>query len=314
MLPIGHRPMIARLIDRLARGGVTDVVLALGFKPEPFVEAFPDGLCGDVAITYAVEPEPLDTAGAIRFAADAAGIDDTFIVANGDVLTDLDVGALVAAHRRLGAEATIHLIAVDDPSSFGVVDIGDMTDGAGLVEAFVEKPAPGTEPSNLISAGTYVLEPSVLDLMAPGVRASIERDVFPIVVDRGGLYGVATADYWIDAGRPELYLAANLDLLGELRVHDRCEAIDDKALIDMTAIVQNSMVGAGARIGAGATVTDSVILPGATVGPNSSVVGSLVMGVVGSDSTVANGMVGLHGSVPDGTELRDAGVPDTPPE
>ena len=133
MLPIGHRPMIARLIDRLARGGVTDVVLALGFKPEPFVDAFPDGRCGDVRITYAVEPEPLDTAGAIRFAADAAGIDDTFIVANGDVLTDLDVGALVDAHRRLGAEATIHLIAVDDPSSFGVVDIGEMTGGAGLV-------------------------------------------------------------------------------------------------------------------------------------------------------------------------------------
>ena len=285
-----------------------------GFKPEPFVEAFPDGRCGDVNVTYAVEPEPLDTAGAIRFAADAAGIDDTFIVANGDVLTDLDVGALVAAHRRLGAEATIHLIAVDDPSSFGVVDIGEMTDGAGLVKAFVEKPAPGTEPSNLISAGTYVLEPSVLALMAPGVRASIERDVFPVVVDRGGLYGVATDDYWIDAGRPELYLAANLDLLGERRVHDRCEAIDEKATIDASATVRNTMVGAGARIGAGATVVDSVILPGATIGSKASVAGSLVMGVVGSGSTVTNGMVGLHGSVPDGEVLRDAGVPDSPPE
>ncbi len=232
MLPIGGRPMIARLIDRLARGGVTEVVLALGFKPEPFIEAFPDGRCGDVTLTYAVEPEPLDTAGAIRFAADEAGIDDTFIVANGDVLTDLDVSHLIATHRRLAAEATIHLIAVDDPSSFGVVDIAVDELGVGPVRAFVEKPSPGTEPSNFISAGTYVLEPSVLTLMPQGVRSSIERDVFPKVVAGGALYGVATDDYWIDAGRPELYLAANLDLLSGVRRFDRCEPIDDTADVD----------------------------------------------------------------------------------
>ena len=175
MLPVGHRPMIARLVDRLARGGVTEVVLALGFRPEPFIEAFPDGRCGDVTLTYAVEPEPLDTGGAIRFAADAAGIDDTFVVANGDVMTDLDVGALVTAHRGFGAEATLHLIAVDDPSAFGVVDLG----ADGRIGAFVEKPAPGTEPSNLINAGTYVFEPSVLDRIAPSAKVSIERDTFP---------------------------------------------------------------------------------------------------------------------------------------
>ena len=94
--------MIARLVDRLGRGGVTEVVLALGFRPEPFVEAFPDGRCGDVALTYAVEPEPLDTAGAIRFAAEFAGIDDTFVVANGDVMTDLDVSASCKPTARSG--------------------------------------------------------------------------------------------------------------------------------------------------------------------------------------------------------------------
>ena len=121
MLPVGHVPIIERLVDNLAKGGVTDVTLALGFKPEPFVEAFPNGECNGVALHYAVEPEPLDTAGAIRFAADFSGIDDTFVVANGDVLTDLDIAALVDFHRQHAAEATIHLIAVDDPSSFGVV-------------------------------------------------------------------------------------------------------------------------------------------------------------------------------------------------
>jgi len=217
MLPIGHRPMIALLVDRLARGGVTEVVLALGFKPEPFMAAFPDGRCGDVSLTYAVEPEPLDTGGAIKFAAEAAGIDDTFIVANGDVLTDLDVGKLIAAHRAHAAEATLHLIGVEDPSAFGVVAMGDDD----RVTDFVEKPAPGTEPSNLVNAGTYVFEPSVLDRIPAGERISIERSTFPLVAEGGRLYGYATNDYWIDAGRPGLYRAANLDLLGDARIHDR---------------------------------------------------------------------------------------------
>ena len=122
MLPIAHVPLLVRLIGQLERGGVDTVTLALGFLPEPFVAAFPDGRCGGVRLDYAIEPEPLDTAGAIRFAADHAGIDETFVVANGDVLTDLSIADLVAAHRDAGAEATIHLIGVDDPSAFGVVE------------------------------------------------------------------------------------------------------------------------------------------------------------------------------------------------
>ncbi len=313
MLPVGHRPMIARLIDRLARGGVTDVVLALGFKPEPFIEAFPDGRCGDVRLSYAVEPEPLDTAGAIRFAADSAGIDDTFVVANGDVMTDLDVSALVAAHRRLGAEGTIHLIAVDDPSSFGVVEFDDTGDRTGAVLAFVEKPAPGAEPSNLINAGTYVLEPSVLELMPAAVASSIERDVFPVLVSRGGLYGVATDDYWIDAGRPELYRAANLDLLSGIRRHDRCDAIHPTADVDPTASMRNSIIGEAASVGAGAVVVDSVVLPGGKIAPRARVDTSLVMGVVAAGATVTNSMIGAHGHVAAGSVVVDAAIPDGPP-
>ena len=150
MLPVGHLPIIERLVTSLGRSGITEVTLALGFKPEPFVQAFPDGTCAGVAMRYAVEPEPLDTAGAIRFAADAAGIDETFVVVNGDILTDLDVSQLVHFHRAHAAEATIHLIAVPDPSAFGVVALDD----DGRVLRFVEKPAPGTAPSNLINAGT----------------------------------------------------------------------------------------------------------------------------------------------------------------
>jgi mannose-1-phosphate guanylyltransferase len=121
MLPVGHRPIVENLVRMLAAAGIDEVVLGLGFKPEPFIDAFPDGTCAGVRLHYAVEPEPLDTAGAIRFAADHAGIDDTFVVVNGDVLTDLDVASLIAFHRAKKAEATIHLTPVDDPSAYGVV-------------------------------------------------------------------------------------------------------------------------------------------------------------------------------------------------
>jgi mannose-1-phosphate guanylyltransferase len=306
MLPVGHRPMIARLVDRLARGGVTEVVLALGFRPEPFIEAFPDGRCGDVTLTYAVEPEPLDTGGAIRFAADAAGIDDTFVVANGDVMTDLDVGALVGAHRAFGAEGTLHLIAVDDPSAFGVVDLG--VDGR--IGAFVEKPAPGTEPSNLINAGTYVFEPSVLARIAPATKVSVERDTFQRLVADGALFGFATDDYWIDAGRPELYRAANLDLLDGVRRFDRCEAISPTASVAADATVRNSVIGDHVVVAAEATVTDSVLLPHATIGRGASVDRSLVMGSVGADSRITDCMVGADGAVPDGAELVGVAIPE----
>jgi mannose-1-phosphate guanylyltransferase len=309
MLPIGHQPMIARLVERLGRGGVTEVVLALGFRPEPFIEAFPDGFCGDVALTYAVEPEPLDTAGAIKFAAEFAGIDDTFVVANGDVMTDLDVSGLVAAHRAFGAEATLHLIGVEDPSAFGVVDLAD--DGA--IRAFVEKPVPGTEPSNLINAGTYVFEASVLDRIPPATKVSVERDTFQRIVADGGLYGVATDDYWIDAGVPTLYRAANLDLLDGKRRTERCVAVAPTADLSSAATVEHSIVGARVRVAAGASVTDSVLLPGASVGPGAVVERSLVMGTVGRGAVVRDSMVGADGSVGDGERLIDATAPATDP-
>jgi len=305
MLPVGHRPMIALLVDRLARGGVTDVVLALGFKPEPFTRAFPEGRCGDVSLTYVVEPEPLDTGGAIRFAAEAAGIDDTFVVANGDVLTELDVGRMVASHRRRHAEATLHLIDVDDPSAFGVVAI----DADDRITDFVEKPARGTEPSKLINAGTYVFEPSVLERIPSGERSSMERSIFPALAAGGRLFGHATTDYWIDAGRPELYRAANLDLLGDVRTHDRCEPISPTAEVDAGAMIINSIVGDGVHVASGARIVDSVLLPGASVCAAATVEASLVLGHIGEGARVEASMVGADASVDDGDTLVAGAVP-----
>jgi mannose-1-phosphate guanylyltransferase len=299
MLPVGHVPIIERLVDNLSKGGVTEVTLALGFKSEPFVEAFPDGECNGVALHYAVEPEPLDTAGAIRFAAEFSGIADTFVVANGDVLTDLDIAELVNFHRQHSAEATIHLTAVDDPSSFGVV----ATDRDGRVERFVEKPAPGTAPSNLINGGTYVLEPSVLQCIPADQKVSIERVTFPQVAAGGRLFAMPTGDYWLDAGNPALYLQANLDLLDGTRPLHSSVAIHDGARVDASAVVTNSIVGDGTFVAANAKVTDSVLLMGAVVDTGAVVANSVIMGKIGEGANVAYSVLGLNGRVAPGEQL-----------
>jgi mannose-1-phosphate guanylyltransferase len=304
MLPVAHVPLIVRHIGQLERGGVDHVTLALGFLPEPFVQAFPDGRCGGVRLDYAIEPEPLDTAGAVRFAAEHAGIDETFVVTNGDVLTDLSIADLVATHRRQDAEATIHLIAVEDPSAFGVVEL----EPSGRIVRFVEKPAPGTEPSNLVNAGTYVLEPSVLDRIPLGTPTSIERETFPAVAAAGRFYSLATDDYWIDAGRPELFRQANLDLVNGRRSEVR-EPIAADAVVAPDAVLTDSVVGAGAQVADGARVTGSVVLPGARIGAGATVEDSIVAGAVGAGAVLVRTVVGADAKIADGEQLHDARVP-----
>ena len=215
MLPVGPVTMFERVIERLGAAGVDEAVVSLGFRPDAFIDAFPDGECAGVRVRYAIEDEPLDTAGAIRFAARLADIDDTFLVVNGDVLADVDDAWLVERHRSLGAEATIHLTAVDDPSRYGVVAL----DGDRVV-AFVEKPAPGTAPTNLINAGTYVFEPSVLDRIAAVGKVSVERDTFPTLVAAGTLFAVAAQPFAGGCSRPAA------DCRGRVQAGDQIEEAD----------------------------------------------------------------------------------------
>jgi mannose-1-phosphate guanylyltransferase len=292
MLPVVHRPMIVSLVERLGVAGITDVVLALGFRPEPFEAAFAGGRHGEVRVHYAVEPEPLDTGGAIAFAARWAGIDDTFVVANGDIITDLEVSYLVDEHHRIGASATIHLTPVDDPSAFGVVEMGEV----GIVDRFVEKPEPGETDSNLINAGTYVLEPSVLDLIEPDVRVSVERNTFQRLVEAGRLAGVSTNDYWIDAGRPAEFLQANLDLVRGRRGPVPA-AHAETANVSAEASVIDSVVSDEVTIGPRATITESVLLPGAIVEAGADVRDSIVAGRIGASAAVEDCVVGAGYSV-----------------
>ena len=256
LLPVVHVPMVERVVAHLGAHGVTEAVLSLGYKPDTFLAAYPDGDCAGVKLTYAVEDEPLDTAGAIRFAAGEAGIDDRFVVVNGDVLTDLDITRLVRFHDASGAEGTIALHTVEDPSRYGVV----VTDVAGQVEAFVEKPDRDEAPSLQINAGTYVFEPSVLGRIPVGRRVSVERETFPAMVESRSLYALEGNAYWLDAGTPETYLQANLDLVPVDDV-----AIHEEATVSASAHIERSVVGPGATIGDEATLTEAVVLQGATI-------------------------------------------------
>lgn len=248
LLPIANRPFLEHQLEHLRSHGVERVVLSLGYLPGAIRDHFGERL------EYAVEPEPLGTGGAIRFAARRAGFDGTFLVCNGDILTDLDLTALVAFHRARGAAATIALTPVADPSRYGLVT----TSAEGAVTAFVEKPSAGRVTDATINAGTYVLEPPVLDAIEPDRQVSIEYDVFPPLVGRG-LYAHSSDARWRDIGTPESYLAANLERMpaGGL--------IDPTATIDGSARVVDSVVGPAATVGTGAVVERSVVLPGVAV-------------------------------------------------
>jgi len=277
-LTLVDRPFLAYMIEWLAGHGVTEVVLACGFLPDVLRAA----LAGEeeragVGIRYVVEPQPLGTAGAIRFAADALGdeLDDRFLALNGDVLTDLDLSALLRAHEERSARATLALHPVDDASAFGLVRSGE----EGEVLEFLEKT--GERHPGEVNAGMYVLERSVLDLIPAGENVSIEREVFPRLVG-DGLHGLLLEGYWMDIGTPERYLQASWDIL-EKRVATRVEPTGRGTQIDPSAAIEDgarvgprAVVGPGCRVAAGAEVLESVLLEGCTVGENARVTGSIL--------------------------------------
>jgi mannose-1-phosphate guanylyltransferase len=324
MLPVVGVPMIERVLGHLASHGVDEAVLSLGYLPDAFMEAYPDGRAAGVALTYAVEPEPLDTAGAVRFAAAFAGISDTFVVVNGDVLTDMDLTSLVAFHRDRGAEGTIALHPVADPSAFGVVP----TDSEGRVTAFVEKPPRDEAPTNEINAGTYVLEPSVLERIPEGGRVSIERETFPAMVRDGNLFALSDDSYWLDTGTPAAYLEANFDYVAGKRGPEVAPGLTDSGrgvlvegesvvsgdvfgpvvifagcVVESGARVEHSILGRGTVVSAGAVVADSVLMDACQVADDATVTGSVMgprsvvgqrgdvrpVSVLGADAVVSSG-------------------------
>lgn len=313
MLEVVGLTMLERVLDQLSAHGIDEAILALGYLPDLFRDAYPGGSARGVRLSYAVEDEPLDTGGAIKWAAHHLGLDETFLVVNGDVLTDVDIGKLIRFHKESGAAATISLVQVSDPSVFGVVP----TDERGRVLRFIEKPPKDEAPTNLINAGTYVFETRALAGIAPGDQISVEREIFPALAAKGSLFALESKDYWIDAGTPFTLLKAGMDILTRYRraeipgnvvrestfIHEDCQDIfgelhgcvflGSKASVGENAVVRSSAVEAGAVLEAQSTVVNSLIFPGARIGEGSVVHSS----IIGPGAIVPPGSIVLEGSV-----------------
>jgi mannose-1-phosphate guanylyltransferase len=308
------RPMMGYMLEWLRGHGVDDVIMSCGFKATKVRDVLGDGSQYGLRLRFVEEPDPRGTAGALKYAEEL--LDERFLMLNGDVLTDLDLGTQIAQHETTGATGTLALVPVPDPTGYGLVRLRENR----AVEDFLEKPSADTVlDTNLISAGAYVLERSVLDRIPADRNVSIEREVWPLLVDHG-LYGfVDDAAYWIDVGTPERYLQATFDIL-EGNVHTRVLdvlgddllAIDPSARIDGRAvppavvgaraviaegahagslavlgsdvsigsgsIVERAVVLDGARVGAGCTLRDCIVGPRAVVGDRSQIIGGAMLG------------------------------------
>jgi NDP-sugar pyrophosphorylase family protein len=304
LLPLMDRRSLDHVLDHLARHGVHEVVLSSPYLEEvfhPFIEA----RHGDPRITWITETHALGTGGAIVNALGEAGR-EPFFALNGDILTDLDLTAMRSFHEAKGAAVTIALHHVEDARAFGLV----VSEGDGRVLEFREKPEspiPGD-----INAGTYLLDPAVLAGWAPGETVSIERDVFPAVIEAGHpVFGFLADAYWLDLGTPEKYLQAHFDMF-EGKVHDVVYPSPWVAVgadVDLRAQLGRWVaVGAGTSIGPGAQVDDSVLHDGVRVGAGARIVGSVLAPrvVVGDGAIVESSVLGDGSSVPAGARLVDA--------
>jgi mannose-1-phosphate guanylyltransferase len=267
MLPILDAPFLEHQLRYLRSHGITGVTFACGFMPGEITAYFGEGERVDMQLSYVIEPEPLDTAGAIAFAARTIDA-QRLLVCNGDVLTDLDVDELVAAHEQRRAIATIALTPVEDPTRYGLVRTGSQDE----VLAFLEKPTlEEAGDDRYINAGTYVLEPEVFSYVPAGVRCNIEREVFPKLVGRG-LHAIGFDGYWNDIGTFESYRRANADaaagrIAGIVSSADGSTWISPEARIASGALIgPGSVVMAGAVVEDGAELRRSVVLEGARVG------------------------------------------------
>lgn len=301
LLPVANRPHIEHVLELLRRHGIDGVVLLTSYRSEAFEETMQHAKARGMAVDLTYETEPLGTAGAIKNAQSFVG-SETFVVFNGDILTDVDLGAVVAFHHERDAEATILLTPVEEPSAFGVVPTAD----DGRVQGFIEKPASGDAPTNAINAGVYVFEPQVLDRIPAGEAWSAEHQLFPGLVDDGArLFALGTDAYWMDIGTPQKYLQANLDALAGRYVTDATDGkttndvLADGANLSADAQLSCCCLGRGSVVDGGAEIVRSVLLEYASVGAGASVQDS----IVGAGARVAPHAKVVDAAIADGDRV-----------
>ncbi|MEV5583422.1 NDP-sugar synthase [Streptomyces parvus] len=314
MVPAAGVPFLTHQLARARAAGVEHIVLATSYLAEVFEPYFGDGSSLGLHIEYVTEQEPLGTGGAIRNVAPklSSGPDEPVLIFNGDILTGLDIRALVTSHTVSGADVSLHLTRVEDPRAFGLVP----TDATGRVTAFLEKPqTPEEIVTDQINAGAYIFRRSVIDTIPSGRPVSVERETFPGLLASGAhLQGMVDSTYWLDLGTPAAFVRGSADLvLGRApspAVPGRC---GDRLVLPTASVAPDAkltggtVVGAGAVIGAGARVDGSTILENATVEPNAVITDSLVgAGArIGSRTVLAGAVIGDGARVGADNELRD---------
>ncbi|HYN83943.1 MAG TPA: NDP-sugar synthase [Pyrinomonadaceae bacterium] len=291
VVPICNRPFLLYQIDTLRRAGIKDITLSLSYQPSKIEQQLGDGSDFGVNLSYTVEPQPMGTAGAYKFAEEL--IREPTVVFNGDILTDLDLEAVIREHDARKAAATIVLAPVENPSAYGLVE----TEQDGRVRAFVEKPKPHEIRTNNINAGTYVLDPRVLDLIPSGESYSFEYQLFPDLLKRGEPFfaHVPEETYWLDIGTPARYLQAHHDLLaGRVRRAELPARLGEFDSATAAEIDARSLVGDGCVIKPGAQVVNSVLGAGVYVEERARVENSVIWAHtrVGAGAHVAGAIVG----------------------
>lgn len=311
LLPIANIPFIERQIKSLVKHGIDDVVLSLGYLPDAFESYFHANPIEGVHIGYAVENEPLGTAGAIKFAAGDCA--EKFVVCNGDVLTDMDISSLVSFHESRNSMATIALTYVEDPSAFGVVP----THEDGEVIAFVEKPPLESAPSHWINAGIYVLTPEFLELIPSDINVSIERETFPLVLEKGAMYAMESEAYWLDIGTPSQYLRAHSDYLDNrerfgkednLReVSPNIFSDGDVELGEGTIAISPCLIGSGSVVGRNCELGSATIGRRCIIEDSVKMTNSVVMSgtKIGEFSTLDSTVVGEASDISDHADLGE---------
>jgi NDP-sugar pyrophosphorylase family protein len=300
IVPIFSRPFLHYQLDLLRQvPEIDEVILSLNYQPRRIEEIFGDGSGLGVSIRYVVEPMPLGTAGAIRYAGES--VHESVLVFNGDVLTEIDLASVVALHRERKAKATIVLTPVDNPSAYGLVE----TDGAGNIQRFLEKPGPDEITCNTINAGIYVLEPDTFDRIPKDMPWSIERSFFPSLVEHGEAFVAhVNRGYWIDIGTPEKYTQVHRDIMDRrfraapFNGSASAVSVSPTARIEEGATLDGPcFVDEGAVVRAGARIADySVVGRQCHIEENAIVERSIVWADtrISQDSVVRQSILGRH--------------------
>jgi len=262
MLPLGNMPITEHQLLRAAQIGIRRVVLSTSYLSESFREYFQDGSRWGVELMYAIEDEPLGTAGAIRNASRFLTSDSPIFIFNGDVISHHNLRQQLSLHLETEADATLHLLPVDDVRAYGKVTI----DPHLRITEFLEKPQSNLKLPGVINAGCYIFDPSVIESIPLNRPASIEREVFPnLVANKKALTGYLEEAYWLDLGTPARYLKANLDLL------QSGTSLIGEATLESSSTIKNSVIGFNVTVGAHVSISDSLILDNVEIRENSHI-------------------------------------------